>query len=137
MAGGQILWRPKNHRGSGLLGVRARGVVERGGDRELREMLTTDGSEGKRQISAGGCGGQQLGAAGLRDGDHAPRAISRWETAQGVQLGREELLVVSSFSCSGLARRIEQSTPAVALGLAAAMLCEAMQSGGAGLRGEA
>jgi hypothetical protein len=55
---------------------------------------------------------------------------------QGVQLGREELLVESSFSCSGLARRIEQSTPAAALGLAAAMLCEAMQSGGARLRGE-
>jgi hypothetical protein len=57
--------------------------------------------------------------------------------AQGVQLIREELLVESSFSCSGLARRIEQSTPAAALGLAAAMLCEAMQSGGAGLRSEA
>jgi hypothetical protein len=63
------------------LGVRARGGTERGGDRELREMLTTVGSEGRRRISAGGCNGQQLGAAGLQDGDGAPRAISLRKTA--------------------------------------------------------
>jgi hypothetical protein len=88
----------RNHWGSGLLGVRARGGTKRGGDRELMEMLTTVGSDGRRRISAGGYGGQQLGAVGLRDGDDASKAISRRETTQGVQLSRAELLVESSSS---------------------------------------
>jgi hypothetical protein len=56
MAGGQILWRPKNHRGSGLLGVRARGVVE-------REGIGSSGRCSPRLEAKGGAGFRPAAAA--------------------------------------------------------------------------